>query len=117
MTNELQPRKRPKTVEGTTHKIVTGCGNLYITVNSDEQGIFEVFAHLGKSGQCGAAQNEALCRSVSIGLRAGVDPEYYIKQLKGIRCPSPGLHDGIEILSCADGIASALEQKTKENKQ
>ena len=114
MTDGLQPRKRPKTAEGTTHKIVTGCGNLYVTINSDKQGIFEIFAHLGKSGQCGAAQSEALCRSMSIGLRAGVDTEYYIKQLKGIRCPSPGLSDGIEVLSCADGISRALEQEIKE---
>ena len=34
--------------------------------------------------KCGAAQNEAICRSLSTGLRAGVDPLSYIEQLRGI---------------------------------
>ena len=116
MTDGLKPRKRPKILQGTTHRIKTGCGNLYITVTRDEVGMFEVFSALGKSGQCGAAQNEALCRSISAGLRAGVDPKTYIKQLKGIRCPSPGLEDGVEILSCADAIGHVLEEGVKEKK-
>lgn len=106
----IVPRKRPKITTGTTHKVVTGCGNLYITINSDEQGVLELFIHLGKSGQCGAAQSEAICRVISAGLRSGVDPRVYIKQLIGIRCPSTSIDDGILIRSCADAIAYALSK-------
>ena len=110
-----QPRKRPNVTSGKTYKIVTGCGNLYVTVNRDNDGLCEVFAHLGKSGQCGAAQIEAICRSVSIGLRSGVSPDTYIDQLDGIRCPSSAITNDVEILSCADGIAQALQlEKEKQ---
>ncbi|GAF82798.1 unnamed protein product, partial [marine sediment metagenome] len=46
----LTPRKRGKVTTGVTEKVTTGCGHIYITVNSDEQGICEVFSTLGKSG-------------------------------------------------------------------
>jgi len=109
MTTE--PKKRAKIVEGKTHKQITGCGNLYVTINHDEEGLVEIFAHLGKTGQCGAAQNESLCRAISIGLRSGVDPNVFIKQLSGIRCESPIWDDGIQILSCADAISIALKEE------
>ena len=115
--NGYKPRKRPKTLVGSTQKVETGCGNLYITVNQDEEGLFEVFAHLGKAGQCGAAQIESLCRCISAGLRSGVDPGVFVKQLRGIRCPSPGLDEGVQILSCADGIATALSKELKEKSE
>jgi len=107
-----EPKRRPKVLAGHTHRVVTGCGNLYVTVNSDDQGPFEVFAHLGKSGQCGSAQIEAICRLISVGLRAEVDVKAMIKQLTGIRCPSMLLSEGEEILSCADGIACALAKES-----
>ena len=107
----LEPRKRPKVVTGNTHRMVTGCGNLYVTVTRDDTGLLEVFTHLGKTGQCGSAQTEAICRAVSVGLRSGIDPQVFIKQLSGIRCPSPGLDEGETVLSCADAIATALKRE------
>ena len=49
-------------------------------------------------------------------MRAGVEPQTLVKQLKGIRCPSPGLNEGKQILSCSDAIASALEEEIDEEK-
>lgn len=112
--NGIQPRKRKQALQGTTHRMQTGCGNLYVTVNSDEEGLFEIFAHLGKAGNCGSAQLEAICRSVTIGLRAGVDPEAFIKQLSGIKCPSPSWDEGEQVLSCADAISKVLKKEVKE---
>lgn len=105
----IVPKVRPKILAGRTHKVETGCGNIYVTVNSQSGEIFEVFATMGKSGQCGAAQSEAICRLISICLRSGIDIEAPIKQMSGIRCSSRGLDEGIEVLSCADGIALAIK--------
>jgi ribonucleoside-diphosphate reductase alpha chain len=104
------PRKRPAETKGTITKVNTGCGSLYITVAYDDQGIFEVFATLGKSGACAIAQLEAISRLISLTLRSGVDVASIVKQLRGIRCPSIAWEGGKAVLSCADAIASVLEK-------
>ncbi|MDD5038608.1 MAG: vitamin B12-dependent ribonucleotide reductase, partial [Dehalococcoidales bacterium] len=109
----LTPRTRAKVTTGVTERATTGCGNIYVTVNSDEQGICEVFSSLGKAGGCASAQLEATCRVISIALRAGVDVASIVKQLRGIRCPSIAWEEGKSVLSCADAIASVLEKHVR----
>jgi ribonucleoside-diphosphate reductase alpha chain len=109
-----RPRKRPDTIQGTTRKIETGCGNLYVTVNDDEHGPFELFAQIGKAGGCAASQTEAIGRLISLALRAGVDPDAVARQLGGVRCPSPAWNNGNKVVSCADGISKALAQHLKD---
>jgi ribonucleoside-diphosphate reductase alpha chain len=106
----LTPRRRAKVTSGVTERVTTGCGYIYVTVNSDEQGICEVFSSLGKAGGCASAQLEATCRLISLALRSGVDVTSVAKQLRGIRCPSIAWEDGKSVLSCADAIASVLEK-------
>ncbi len=108
----LAPRKRSKITSGITERVTTGCGYLYVTVNSDEQGICEVFSTLGKAGGCASAQLEATCRLISLALRSGVDVAKVVRQLRGIRCPSIAWEEGKAVLSCADAIASVLEKHT-----
>jgi ribonucleoside-diphosphate reductase alpha chain len=108
----LSPRKRSKTTSGVTERVTTGCGYIYVTVNSDDEGICEVFSTLGKAGGCAQAQLEAICRLISLTLRSGVDVASVVRQLRGIRCPSIAWEEGKSILSCADAIASVLEKHT-----
>jgi len=90
----LTPRGRAKTTTGITERVTTGCGYIYVTVNSDEQGICEVFSTLGKAGGCASAQLEAICRLISLALRSGIDVASVVRQLRGIRCPSIAWEEG-----------------------
>ncbi|NWF97718.1 MAG: vitamin B12-dependent ribonucleotide reductase [Nitrospirae bacterium] len=115
---KIVPKKRPEVIKGSTRFMKTGCGNLYVTINEDEDGhLFELFTSMGKAGGCAASQSEAIGRLVSLAFRSNIEPEEVIKQLKGISCHSPAWHDGGKILSCSDAIAKALEKYyTKGNK-
>jgi ribonucleoside-diphosphate reductase alpha chain len=105
------PRPRPVLTQGTTEKIMLGCNRtMYVTINADREGLCEVFLQMGKSGGCTASQSEAIGRLISLALRSGIETRAVIKQLKGIRCPSPSWHNGGSTLSCSDAVAKALER-------
>ena len=106
----LIPRERPEVTTGFTQKVKIGCGNLYITVNYDENGkICEVFTNTGRTGGC-PSQSEATSRLVSIALRSGIDTKEIVEQLKGIRCPSTIKQKGLNVLSCPDAIGRLIER-------
>jgi ribonucleoside-diphosphate reductase alpha chain len=100
---------------GTTEKTKIGCGKLYITINSDHQGICEVFTTTGKGGGC-HAQSEAISRLASLALRSGVAIEEVTKQLKGIRCEAAMIRKDVNNLSCPDAIGRALENFMENTK-
>ncbi|NLZ52755.1 MAG: vitamin B12-dependent ribonucleotide reductase [Thermoanaerobacteraceae bacterium] len=111
--SEIKPRPRPSVTYGNTEKVKIGCGNLYITVNSDENGICEVFTNLGRAGGC-PSQSEATSRLISMALRSGIDVKAIVEQLKGIRCHSTlrqmANNKEIRVLSCPDAIGRAIER-------
>ncbi len=113
-----RPRPRPTLTHGMTEKITVGCGqSIYVTINEDDQGLFEVFATMGKSGGCMASQSEAIGRLISLALRSGIETEAIIRQLQGIRCPAPAWQEGNIILSCADAVGKAMQRYITENHQ
>ncbi|NLE25771.1 MAG: vitamin B12-dependent ribonucleotide reductase [Clostridiaceae bacterium] len=105
----IKPRPRPEVTTGFTEKFRIGCGNLYVTVNYDENGVCEVFTNTGRAGGC-PSQSEATSRLVSIALRAGVDESAIVEQLKGIRCPSTIRQKGLKVLSCPDAIGRLIQK-------
>lgn len=113
--SSIVPRARPNVTMGFTEKVKIGCGNLYITVNYDEEGICEVFTNTGRAGGC-PSQSEATARLISIALRSGLDGEVLAEQLRGIRCASTIRQKGLAVTSCPDAIAKTIEKVMEASK-
>jgi ribonucleoside-diphosphate reductase alpha chain len=104
-------RDRPETLEGFTTKVVTGMGNLYVTVTEMDGKPFEVFATIGKSGKSTMAKTEAIGRLVSLALRSGITPDKIVEQLKGICGEHPVFSKDGLVLSIPDAISRVLEKR------
>lgn len=106
-------KPRPDTMRGVTLKQKTGCGNLFVTINEDEDGRpFEIFARLGKAGGCTSCLMDAIAIMLSHGLRMGINLQVYEAILRNLRCDNPirGIeNNGVPVHSCADGIAKVLQ--------
>jgi ribonucleoside-diphosphate reductase alpha chain len=108
-------RERPKILKGWTYQMQTGCGPLYVTVNEDTTGLFELFTTMGKAGGCAASQSEAIGRLVSLAWRSGLQARQVIKQLQGISCHSHSGFGENKIMSCADAVARAIQSHLAAN--
>jgi ribonucleoside-diphosphate reductase alpha chain len=113
----IDMRDRPDTLEGFTTKVVTGMGNLYVTVTEYEGRPFEVFATIGKSGKSTTAKTEAIGRLVSLAFRSGVPVENVVEQLKGICGEHPVFTKEGLILSIPDAISRVLEKRYMKDKK
>ncbi len=113
-TKPLKPRRRSRRTTGFNERVSTGCGHIYVGVNSDDEGICEVFATLGKAGGCASAQLEAISRLISLCLRSGIEADSIVKHLRGIRCPSIAWDGGHAVLSCPDAIGGVLESEIQD---
>lgn len=110
----MTPEPRPEEVHGCTRRVTTGCGKLFVTMNSKDGKLFEVFLSLGKSGGCAACGCEAIGRLVSLGLRSGAGIDSIIKHLIGLSCAAPAGFGPNKILSCADAVAKSLQWYIKQ---
>jgi ribonucleoside-diphosphate reductase alpha chain len=110
-------RDRPETLEGFTTKVLTGMGNLYVTVTEYDGKPFEVFATIGKSGKSTTAKTEAIGRLVSLALRSGVPVENIVEQLKGICGEHPVFSKEGLILSIPDAISRVLDKRYLKEKK
>ena len=106
----LVERERPAVVKGITERVRTAQGNMFVTINFDEEGYpFEVFGTLGKSGGTESAQLEAITRLASLGLRSGIHPDDIINQLRGITS-EPVWDAGRLVRSAPDAVALVLSR-------
>ena len=104
-------KERPKVAQGTTQEIETAYGDLFVTINNSENnGPFEVFANLGKSGGYTQSFTQALGRMTSLALRSGASGDDVIKQLDDIRSPQIAWDQGTQIHSVPDAIAEAMKR-------
>ena len=109
------PKDRPRQIQGITERVHTGHGNMYVTINFQEEGKpFEVFSTLGKAGGCDSAQLEAISRLASLALRSGVSVEDVVEQLRGITC-CPFWDEGTLVRSGPDAVALALQRYIEGN--
>jgi ribonucleoside-diphosphate reductase alpha chain len=106
----LHKKTRPDVLTGTTRKMRSPLGDLYVTVNEDQDGRpFEVFATLGKAGGAAMADAEALGRLISLALRSGIPLTDISKQLRGISCDRAVGIGPNKVLSLPDAIGQVLE--------
>ncbi|MDO8426180.1 MAG: vitamin B12-dependent ribonucleotide reductase, partial [Deltaproteobacteria bacterium] len=105
-----KPKVRGEVAFGVTRKMKTGCGNLYVTINEDEEGRpIEIFTQIGKAGGCVASQCEAMGRMTSLALRSGIEAQEIVKQMRGISCHLPVGYGGTKVTSCSDAMAKAMD--------
>lgn len=105
-------RPRPDVLHGVTQRIDTGYGKLYVNINEDPEAErpFELFANIGNSGGFTASFTEALAKTISTAMRAGVDPGEIADELQGIRSPKVAWDKGEQIQSIPDAIGTAMRR-------
>ncbi|MDR0786580.1 MAG: vitamin B12-dependent ribonucleotide reductase [Gemmatimonadota bacterium] len=110
-----QKRRRPSTLRGTTRKMNSPLGDVYVTINEDEaQHPFEVFATLGKAGSIAMADTEAIGRLISLALRFGIPVTEVHQQLRGISSDRAVGFGQNKVLSVPDAIAQAISLREQE---
>ena len=104
-------RARPDRLRGTTHRLETPLGTMFVNITEDDKGqAFEVFITLGKAGGSAMADAEAMGRLISLALRSGIPIMEIHRQLRGISSDrAVGLGPN-KVLSVPDAIGIALEQ-------
>lgn len=108
----LVPMKLPEIMSCLRIRQMTPFGNMHVKVSVEPQSgrEREVFAQLGKGGDVANSDLEAICRMLSLWLRADGGLETAIKQFSDIGSSlSVPTKDG-RISSLADGLATALRR-------
>jgi ribonucleoside-diphosphate reductase alpha chain len=106
-----QKRSRPDLLRGSTRRVSTPLGDLYVTITEDDKGQpFEVFMSLGKAGGALMADVEAIGRLISLALRSGIPLKAIHRQLRGISSDRAiGLGPN-KVMSVPDAVGIALEK-------
>jgi ribonucleoside-diphosphate reductase alpha chain len=110
-----QKRSRPELLKGSTRRVDTPLGTMYVTITEDEQGQpFEIFMSLGKAGGSLMADVEAIGRLISLALRSGIPISEIHRQLRGISSDKVTGLGPNKVLSIPDAIGIAIERWTHD---
>ncbi len=108
-------RQRPALLKGRTLKMNSPLGDLYVTINEDEEGRpFEVFCTLGKAGGAAHADAEAIGRLISLALRSGIPITAVRDQLRGISSDRAVGVGPNKVLSAPDAVGQAIDRYLEE---
>ena len=108
----LEPAVLPELSSGIRVRQLTPFGNMHIniTVDPKTERELEVFAQLGKGGDLANSDLEAICRMISLWLRAGGSLDHVIRQLMSIGSSLQVHTKEGKIMSLGDGLARALQK-------
>jgi len=109
---DLRPIGLPEIMPSLRIRQLTPFGNMHVKVSVDpsQDREREVFAQLGKGGDVANSDLEAICRILSLWLRANGSLDLALKQLEGIGSSlTVPTKDG-RIMSLADGLGHALRR-------
>ena len=108
-------RSRPELLRGSTRRVETPMGTMYVTITEDDKGQpFEVFMSLGKAGGALMADVEAMGRLISLALRSGIPIQEIHRQLRGISSDRAVGLGPTKVMSVPDAIGSAIERWMQE---
>ncbi len=109
---ELEPAVLPEIMSGIRIRQLTPFGNMHINITLDPRTgrEMEVFAQLGKGGDLANSDLEAICRMISLWLRAGGTLNHVVRQLHSIGSSLQVSTKEGKIMSLGDGLARALKR-------
>lgn len=106
--------ERPYALTGSTQRMNTPRGKIYVTINNDSAGRpFEVILNGGSSGGSRNSEIEGLGKTMSNALRSGSDPEELANDLQGISGPRHAVDNGDYIRSIQDAVGIAMLRHIK----
>ncbi len=108
----LEPATLPEIQSGIRVRQLTPFGNMHINITVDPKSNreMEVFAQLGKGGDLANSDLEAICRMISLWLRAGGNLDHVVRQLHSIGSSLQVSTKEGKIMSLGDGLARGLRK-------
>ena len=106
---------RSRKIAGTTDRIETPVGTLYMTINRANGTLYEVFLNIGKAGADVTADAEGYGRLLSMIFKSGIPPEMVADQLRGIGGSGSIGFGKKRVRSLPDAIARVLEIYQEEH--
>jgi len=112
----MAKKKRPDVLRGSTEKIKTGCGNLFLTINEHEEEPYEISARIGKSGSCVRSMLEVIGILLSI-IFQNCEKDVIkktVNHLLSVSCGQEFREGDARRMSCLDVIAERVKKLEKE---